>query len=128
MGILLLGDGSYDFPVVGESHRQDALEAIVGGATWEGSDHDCLAILLLQDNNPYDPDAVAVGIDGHLVGYIPRGLNSQYRALLAAAGCLDENIGCRAKIVGGWEREGEDWGMFGVKLDISWPELQFERG
>lgn len=127
MTIFLEGDGDFSFPVSGESYRQGSLSDIVGGSSWEGAAHECIAVLMPQPNNPHDGSAVAVGIDGRHVGYIPSGLNEQYLALLAAAGCAGEAVGCKAKIVGGWDRDDDDWGAFGVKLDIAWPDLKVVR-
>jgi hypothetical protein len=41
------------------------------------------------------------------------------RRALAQAGC--SAAGCRARIIGGWEREDDDRGHFGVRLDLTFP-------
>lgn len=69
-----LVEGDEDLDVVGESHRQEELWRVLGGR------HrpeirvrmDVYALLLAEDGNPYDANAVSVWIDGMMVGYLPR--------------------------------------------------------
>jgi hypothetical protein len=67
--------------VVGESNYQDHLWAIVG---CEPSDehvrHHCAAILVPESDNSYDSNAIAVWVDGLLVGYLSRGDAAEYRS------------------------------------------------
>lgn len=101
--------------VVGESHYQDTLEREAGGRTDESADIACMALLIPQTNNKYDPNAVAVVIGEEVVGYLPRhqARRVQPRLLtLVREGRLPVHP---AKIVGGWDRDG-DLGHFGVKL------------
>jgi hypothetical protein len=41
--------------------------------------HDCHAILVAEDDNPYDPNAISVWINGHLVGHLSREDAAGYR-------------------------------------------------
>ena len=50
-GSFLAGDGSYRVEVVGESHYQEALEAICGGRTEEGARQECTATLVPEPTN-----------------------------------------------------------------------------
>ena len=50
-GPILAGDGRYDFQVVGHTGYQEGLEAIVGGRSWKGAEHECVAVLLPQPSN-----------------------------------------------------------------------------
>jgi hypothetical protein len=80
-------------PVVGESFHADAFKAIRTAARARGitSENyggielkDCAAVLATDPDNAYDPNAVAVWIDGrHLVGHLPRELATEYAAALA---------------------------------------------
>jgi hypothetical protein len=80
-------------PVVGESFHVDAFKAIRAAARARGITSedfggmelkDCEAVLATDPDNRYDPNAVAVWIDGrHLVGHLPRELASEYAAPLA---------------------------------------------
>ena len=114
----LPGPGTYEFDIVGESKYQDALEAICGGRTEDGAEHQTEAVLYLEDSNPYDNLAVRVDIGGHTVGYLSRKDARSYRQQLRQLG--HERIVCRcdAMIVGGWRRSRTDQGHFGVKLDL----------
>ena len=65
-------DGSEILEVVGESNYQDALWAIVGGYRKEYVRQPVeAAVLVPEDGNPYDADAVSVWIGG-LLGRVNR--------------------------------------------------------
>jgi hypothetical protein len=74
-----------DFPthVAGESHYQSALETICGcrqeygRATWTDD-----VQLIPENDNPYDPNAVRVAIEGRTVGYLSRADAVSYRQIL----------------------------------------------
>lgn len=110
--IAIAGDGAYGFPVVGESHYQVALNAICGGRTETGHEHYCEAILETEPDNPHDPNAVAVRIDGRKVGHIPRDLAPRIARAIGM-----HRAAVKAVIVGGWSRRGEI-GSYGVRLDL----------
>ena len=57
----------YLVDVVGESHYQSALAAICGPRSEVGEYREVTARLMLEDNNQYDANAVAVQIDGRKV-------------------------------------------------------------
>lgn len=107
------GNGEFSFEIVGESHYQDALEAICGGKTKNSIERYCVAYLLPEPDNPYDRNAVAVYINGLQVGYIDRqSARHMSKAMNGRVTTLD------AVIVGGWRRMNGDEGSFGVKLDL----------
>src|SRR6266704_164229 len=96
----------FPFQIVGESHYQDALLAIVEasdapGPEWPDRGAECrvIADIIPMDDNPYDPLAVRVEIHRCLVGYLSRGDARRYRLLLAK-----NAIPVPALIVGGWDR------------------------
>lgn len=106
------GEGKFDFDIVGESYYQDALSRICGGKREDGHEHYCTAHLVAEPDNPYDRNAVAVYIEGHKVGHIPRAAAPRMaKSLRGQTAAVD------AVIVGGWRR-ADDEGSFGVKLDI----------
>ena len=111
----------YTVEVVGEVHRQDALNAICGGKCEDGHDLKTTAQLLLIDDNPYDPNAVGVFINSELVGYIPRDAARHVRAEVIGLSPDERPVTCDAKIVGGWDRGDGDEGHYGVKLSLSNP-------
>src|SRR3954453_17432574 len=114
------GDGQFGFQVVGESHYQQELERLAGGKSEESCERYCDAWLVPEPDNPHDPSAVCVQIQGVKVGYLASQLAGKYRDHLAP-GKGNGRAKCAAVIVCGWCREGGDEGSFGVKLDMTWP-------
>jgi hypothetical protein len=111
----------YTFEVVGESHRQDALDAICGGKCEEGHNLKVTVQLCLVDGNPHDPNAVGVFLDRQLVAYIPRHLAAEMRANLLHTSPEGRPVTCDAKVVGGWDRGDGDEGHYGLKLSLAEP-------
>jgi hypothetical protein len=64
-------------------------------------------------DNPADPMAVRIEVQGHTVGYLSRYQAVQFRKRSQTA------VDCGAKIVGGWDRGRGDTGHFGVELDLT---------
>jgi hypothetical protein len=114
----LPGPGRFEVGIVGESHYQDALEAICGPRTGDGEDRVVEAWLVFEDTNPYDALAVRVDIDGHVVGYLSRANARAYREQLAAQAVGVVRASCLARIRGGWDRGPNDQGFYGVFLDL----------
>ena len=113
----LLG-GHEDLEVVGESYRQANLWRMVGGQHRpEVHVHmDVYAMLLAEDGNPHDPNAVSVWIDGLMVGYLPRDQALTLRpGLLAVQEREGKPIALEGVIVGGGLRD-DGPGMLGVFL------------
>ncbi|HXF83143.1 MAG TPA: HIRAN domain-containing protein [bacterium] len=116
--LVLPSTDRFRLQVVGESHYQQALEQICGGRTEEGANLRCVATLVLDDENPYDRNAVRVEIHGRHVGHLNREDAKAYRKFLQDQGAGANVRGiCKAWIRGGWER-GDDRGHFGVFLDF----------
>jgi hypothetical protein len=67
-------EGDEDLEVVGESYRQAELWRVVGQPPSPEARirMDVYAMLLAEDGNPHDPNAVSVWISGLMVGYLPR--------------------------------------------------------
>jgi hypothetical protein len=116
--IHLEGTGEYEFEVVGESFYQDALESICGGRTEESAEHECLAHLICEPENPYDRNAVAVVIDGQKVAHLSREAALAWQEQLRKRGLAGRTMTCDAVIVGGWDYGARGRGHFGVKLDL----------
>lgn len=112
------GPGTFSIDIVGESHYQSWLESICGGHTYDSQEKFVEAVLVHEDNNPYDEKAIRIDISGKTVGYLSRKMARQYRKRLEEAGYDGITATCSAKIVGGWDRGGGDKGHFGVKLDL----------
>jgi hypothetical protein len=112
------GRGGYNLDIVGESHYQAALERLAGGRSEDGVRVKTTATLILETNNPHDPQAVRVDIRGRTVGHLSREDARTYRLRLRQLGCPNLQASFPAIIVGGWNRGGGDRGHFGVKLDV----------
>jgi hypothetical protein len=119
MEVSIEGPGAFAVNVVGVSQYQRVLEA----AAEEGVVD---AVLMREDDNPHDDQAVAVFIDGERTGYLSRADARRYRADLAAAGDARLSVRCKAKIVGGFETKTGERAHFGLKLDL--PQLSASKG
>ena len=104
--------------MVGESHYQDALDSIAGGKNEEGHRLEKDALLVHDDKNPHDSKAVAVSIEGEIVGYLDRKLARQFRARMKEAGVEGYPAVCQALIIGGWDDGDGGEGQYGVRLDL----------
>ncbi len=118
MEIELEGPGTFALDVVGVSRRQDVLASAVRRHAGEGRTITLDALLVLEDSNPHDANAVRVEIDGQHVGYLSRDNARRYRADLAAAGQPTAIVRCRARIVGGFETPSGERAHFGLRLDL----------
>lgn len=114
--------------VVGESHRQEALEALGGARTVRGVERiEHQATLMPEPDNPVDPAAVAVQIEGRLVGYLSRADARAYRPILDLCKSMGYGVGCHASLTGGWDRGSGERGAIGVVLHLGSPaELMAE--
>lgn len=109
----------YSVEVVGESHYQENLEAICGERTPEGENRVIEAVLVLDDTNPLDDQAVRVEIESKTVGYLSRDNARTFRDWRSKQGQAGIAFPCMASIAGGWDRGGGDVGHYGVRLDLS---------
>lgn len=108
--------------VVGESFYQDALEALGGARTERGVERrNHQAALMPEPENPKDPKAIAVLIEGRLVGYLSREDAREYRPVLNLVESMDLGVGCHASLTGGWDRGSGDRGAIGVVLHLGSP-------
>lgn len=75
--VLLGGDDTLE--VVGESYHLDNIWRIVGGRPSSTVRRPIRAVLIPETDNPHDANAVAIVIDGLLVGYLSRADAVAYR-------------------------------------------------
>jgi hypothetical protein len=73
---VLLG-GQDRVEVRGESHYQDALDKVCGGRCEEGHKRKVYAALDWQPDNPYDKNAIAIRVDGEMVGHMVKETGTQ---------------------------------------------------
>jgi hypothetical protein len=105
--------------VVGEGYRQEALERISGGRTEDGALHvEQTAVLVPDPANPYDPNAVAVVVEGFHVGYLTRTEAESWQPVLAWAKARGFLVAAEAALIGGWDRGHGDRGSFGIVLHL----------
>ena len=116
--VRLEGPGEFDLEIVGESHYQKELNSITGGKTRDGHEMEVEALLIHDNKNPYDNQAIAVSIEGEIVGHLDRKLARQFRKRMNEAGVPGYPAVCNAVIVGGWKRPNGDEGNYGVRLDL----------
>jgi hypothetical protein len=108
--------------IVGEAQYQRPLAALAGDMTRGGRTvADGLAILTPEPENPYDPDAIAVMIEGERVGYLSREDAIRYQAPVEAAASQGQLIACHPRYIGGRSLGDGLTGSIGVRLHIGSP-------
>jgi hypothetical protein len=114
---VVLLDGDEDLEVVGESFYQPNLWQLAGARPGEQRvREDICAVLVAEEDNPYDPDAVAVWINGLKVGHLSRENAQRYRpGLLAQQKARGVPIALAGVITGGGIRS-DGPGKLGVFL------------
>jgi predicted Zn-ribbon and HTH transcriptional regulator len=109
--------GNETLEVVGESYRQDDLWHLVGGFSVDRVRCDVTTVLVPEPENPRDPNAIKVLIDGRHVGYLSREDAVLYLpGLLRLMASHTAPIALSGQIVGGGQRD-DGLGMLGVFLD-----------
>lgn len=97
-------EGREDLEVVGESHYQDNLWQLVGSRRRPGVHmrSDVHGVLVAEQGNPHDANAMAVWIQGLKVGYLSRDDSQRYRpGLLALQHQYGKPIALHGVIAGG---------------------------
>jgi hypothetical protein len=110
-------DGNEDLEVVGESYYQENLWRLVGPRRRdERVRHDVYAMLVAEDDNPYDANAVAIWVQGLKVGHLSRSNARCYRpGLRSLERRYGQPIALNGVIVGGGIQE-DGTGRLGVFL------------
>jgi hypothetical protein len=112
--------GEPEYGIVGESHRQTAIQEIVGGTYDDGVYWHVVAQLCFVEDNPHDPNAVGVFIDSKHVGYIPASDAARVRKELLAANPDECPVICKAMIRGGFKK-GSKRADYGVTIGLCFP-------
>ncbi|HET9899148.1 MAG TPA: HIRAN domain-containing protein [Streptosporangiaceae bacterium] len=106
-----------DLEVVGESAHQDVLWHLAHANIGEKVRREIVAVLVPEPDNRYDPNAIAVHIDGQVVGHLPRTTAREYlaglRTLMAAR---SGHVALRGVIAGGGYY-ADGFGRLGVWLE-----------
>lgn len=103
----------YCTEVTGESFYQRNFKKVSGGRTYDGFELEVTAVLLCDDGNVHDRNAVMVLVNGLQVGHLPRSFAQKYREVYGS-----ECISCNGFIAGGWDRGYDDIGHFGITLAL----------
>jgi hypothetical protein len=121
--ITLVGDREVE--VVGESLHQDALLTLSGGRRpYGGVDLDAVARLELDLDDPVETMVVRVVVDDVCVGHLRLDEARAYARLVERASSRHGRATCAARIRGGWDRGGDDVGLFGVVLLLPAPDTE----
>ncbi|HKZ24194.1 MAG TPA: bifunctional DNA primase/polymerase [Acidimicrobiia bacterium] len=104
-------EGEEAVAVVGESFHQDELLRLTGGRRRFGG----VEVETVADLVPIEGEGVEVWIDDFQVGFLGEG---ELRFDDRIADSIEQTgfASCRATIRGGWDRGGDDVGLFGVTL------------
>ncbi|WP_157788663.1 HIRAN domain-containing protein [Pseudomonas fluorescens] len=110
----ITGGHTCAFDVVGESHYQPALRKLRNGRHM-ATDNDFVADIVAEPDNPHDPNACAVYIEGLKVGYLPRDAAADFHQQIADMSISGTwRFQTKAKLSGGWG----DRPMVGVLLSL----------
>ena len=103
--------------VTGEGRHQGDIDIVAGPKQYDGVWVEKVATLRPEPDNPIDDQAVAVEIEGLLVGYLDDKEGTAHRRLIDRAARAHGAATCAAVINGGWYREDEESeGSYGVHL------------
>jgi hypothetical protein len=106
--------GRFEFPVVGESNYQSAIQSIAE----TNASEQCLALIVPEDNNKFDQLAVRIDIQNKTVGYMSKDDARSFRKLLSKKKISGKVTSCDATITGGFVLKDESKASYGVTLDI----------
>jgi hypothetical protein len=110
----LLRTKEFNVRVVGTSYRQSELTMIASRFSPTDKERRLVAVLRPEANNPYDPNAVSIDIDGTSVGYLPKEFAQVVAPLLA-----NKTFWCDALLTGGHEiPHGRAY--YGLMLAVAW--------
>lgn len=106
-------------PVVGESYYQAALKSIAAGRQQDYETIPARALLIPEQDNRHDKNAVRVQINGMTVGHLSRANAIRYRRALSEAQHPPTTVAeCAAAITGGFKLDDGTQANFGVIVCI----------
>lgn len=109
--------GRFQLEVLGESRYSDTIRALAGEHGDAAADARHKALLLADDNNPYEDKAVAVFLNNDMVGYLAQKDAIAFRALLARQEIPGQLTSTDAVIRGGQLYDGKRL-AYAVWLDV----------
>lgn len=111
------GDMMFSVPVRGVEYYRDAIAEIAGNPPGKPALVYCAAMLVLDDDNPHDPKAVSVWVEGVQIGHLPREYAPEFRRRLLTAGIPGAVTTCDALITKGLVTEDRQY-AYCVELDL----------
>jgi hypothetical protein len=111
-------EGRFQLEVLGESRYSDTIRALAGAHGDASADSRHKALLLADDNNPYEDKAVAVFLNKEMVGYLAPKDAVAFRIMLARHEINGQLTSTDAVIRGGQLFEGKRL-AYTVLLDIN---------
>jgi hypothetical protein len=109
--------GRFNLEVVGESRYRDTVRALAGEHGGSKADARHKALLLPDDDNPYEDKAVAIFLSGEMVGYLAPKDALALRAMLKREDLEGKLTSCDAAVRGGGTWEGKQL-AYSVWLDL----------
>ncbi|MBB5368103.1 MULTISPECIES: hypothetical protein [unclassified Janthinobacterium] len=110
-------NGRYASEVENDSIYQSAIARLAGNHGPGNADEKCLALLVCDDANPFQDKAIAVFIDGQLVGYLAHNDALRLRRNLGRQDLVGQLTSCDAVIRGGGLWNGKRL-AYAVWLDL----------
>lgn len=111
-------EGRFRLEVLGESRYFDTIRTLAGEHGDAAADTHHKALLLADDNNPYEDKAVAVFLNNEMVGYLAPKDAIAFRTMLARQDIAGQLTSTDAVIRGGQMFEGKRL-SYAVLLDIN---------
>lgn len=117
LGEVRLGFADELVRAVGVSHYQEPLRRVSGAGLEGPVRHQVRAALAPEPENPHDPNAVTVRVEGELVGYLSREDAVRYGPVVRLLGEHGGRLTCDATI----GRRGADGGTSNLGVFIELP-------
>jgi len=111
-------EGRFQLEVLGESRYSDTIRALAGEHGEAAANVHLKALLLADDNNPYEDKAVAVFLNNEMVGYLAPKDAVAFRTMLARQEITGQLTSTDAVIRGGQVFEGKRL-AYTVLLDVN---------
>ena len=115
---IVVGDRQFRFYVASNAQQRIELERLFSSRS-ENADHRCPALLISQSANAQGPAAVAVRIEGTIVGYLHLTAAREFLTALHSVGA--DRAACAAMIMARWDPGLGDRTHFRVRLDVATP-------
>jgi len=110
----LFQTADFNVRVVGTSYRQSELATVAKRFDSSAPQHRLVAVLRCEPNNPHDPNAVSVDIDGVSIGYLPKEFAEVVAPILAS-----DTFWCDAMLTGGHQTH-RGRAYYGLMLAVAW--------